>query len=82
VNVEHLIQMANEIGRFYESLPDRAEGLTSTATHLRRFWDPRMRSDLLEHLERTGGAGLDPFTLEAVRANIGLLGTGTTAKAT
>jgi formate dehydrogenase subunit delta len=81
MNAERLVQMANDIGRFYDSLPDRAEALGSTANHLRRFWDPRMRAELLEHIEQTDGAGVDPFTLEAIRANIDALRAGTAKKA-
>jgi formate dehydrogenase subunit delta len=66
VDVEHLVAMANQIGHFYESLPDRQEALTSTASHMRRFWDPRMRMAMLAHIDEEGGAGLEPFTLEAI----------------
>ena len=69
MNAEHLVGMANQIARFYEAYPNRDEALSSTARHIRRSWDPRMRLALLSHLDATGGEGLDPFTLEAVRAN-------------
>jgi formate dehydrogenase subunit delta len=69
MNVEHLVEMANQIARFYEAYPDRAEALSNTARHIRRSWDPRMRTALLSHLDSTGGEGLDPFTLEAVRTH-------------
>ncbi len=62
-----LIQMANQIGQFHRSFPDRAEGLSGTAMHIRRSWDPRMRQALLAHIDETGGAGLDEMVLEAVR---------------
>jgi formate dehydrogenase subunit delta len=67
MDVEHLVAMANQIGHFYESLPDRDEALTSTATHMRRFWDPRMRRAMLGHIDEHGGAGLERFTLEAIQ---------------
>jgi formate dehydrogenase subunit delta len=35
--------------------------------HIEKFWDPRMRSAILAHLER-GGAGLDPNVREALEA--------------
>ena len=69
MNVDHLVVMANQIGRFYEAYPNRPEALKSAATHLRRFWDPRMRRALLQHLDDAGGANLDAFMLEAVRAH-------------
>ena len=69
MNVEHLVEMANQIGRFYEAYPDRAEALASTARHIRRFWDPRMRAEFLRHLDGPGAEGLDAFVVEAVRAH-------------
>jgi len=69
MNVEHLVSMANQIGRFYQAYPDRSEALKTAATHLRRSWDPRMRRALLHHLDAEGGAGLDAFMLEAVRGS-------------
>jgi formate dehydrogenase subunit delta len=33
------------------------------AEHINKFWDPRMRTDLIEHLAR-GGEGLDPTILK------------------
>jgi formate dehydrogenase subunit delta len=69
MNVEHLVTMANQIGRFYEAYPDRTEALKTAATHLRRFWDPRMRSTLLQHMDTDGDVGLDPFMAEAVRTH-------------
>ncbi|HWZ60151.1 MAG TPA: formate dehydrogenase subunit delta [Gemmatimonadaceae bacterium] len=67
MDVEHLVAMANQIGHFYESLADRDEALSSTATHMRRFWDPRMRRAMLGHIDEHGGTGLEPFTLEAIQ---------------
>jgi formate dehydrogenase subunit delta len=73
MNVEHLVTMANQIGRFYQVYPNRDEALKNTATHLRRSWDPRMRVALLHHVDADGGEGLDPFTLEAVRTHRAVL---------
>jgi formate dehydrogenase subunit delta len=67
IDAEYLVQMANQIGRFHESLPDRAEGVKGTATHIRRFWDPRMRQALLSHLDQSAGEGLDDIVVEALR---------------
>jgi formate dehydrogenase subunit delta len=69
VNVEHLVTMANQIGRFYEAYPDKAEAHKSAVTHVRRFWDPRMRKALLHHIDTEGGEGLSPFMLEALRVH-------------
>jgi formate dehydrogenase subunit delta len=69
MNVEHLVSMANQIGRYYAAYPDRAEALKSAATHVRRYWDPRMRTELLHHMDAENGEGLDPFMAEAVRTH-------------
>ena len=65
--------MANQIGQFYRSLPNRPEALKSTATHMRRFWDPRMRRELLAHIDATGGSGIEEFVMEAITANRAML---------
>ncbi len=59
-----LVSMANQIGRFFTTQPG-GTAANDIATHIRKFWDPRMRSAILAHLD-AGGAGLDPFVREAV----------------
>jgi formate dehydrogenase subunit delta len=67
MKVDHLIEMANQIGQFFESLPDREEALTSIAEHIRRFWEPRMRRALLAELDTSGaGSGLSEIVFTAV----------------
>jgi formate dehydrogenase subunit delta len=66
MNLHHLATMANQIGAFFLSYPDREEAKAEIATHLQRFWAPRMRTQLLEHIAVTGGEGLDPLVLEAI----------------
>jgi formate dehydrogenase subunit delta len=58
MRVERLVSMANDIGAFFNAEPDKAEAAKNIATHLRRFWDPRMRHQIVAHY-REGGAGLD-----------------------
>jgi formate dehydrogenase subunit delta len=55
MKADHLIEMANQIGMFFDSLPDRDEALFDIAEHIRRFWEPRMRRVLLAELD-SGGA--------------------------
>ncbi|VVE62523.1 formate dehydrogenase [Pandoraea captiosa] len=43
----NLVRMANRIADFFESLPDREEALGEVAAHLHKFWDPRMRTQIL-----------------------------------
>ena len=66
MNVEHLIQMANQIGAFFEAMPNRPEALEGIAMHIKKFWEPRMRRELLMHLDSTGNAGLTAVVAEAL----------------
>ena len=52
MEIHRLVKMANEIGGFFESAEDRNEAIASIAAHLRNFWDPRMRAQLIEHARR------------------------------
>ena len=65
MSVEHLVQMANDIGHFFAAEPKRADAIAGIAGHIERFWDPRMRRQILVHLQ-AGGQGLDELTREAV----------------
>ena len=63
MNHEPLVRMANQIARAFAA-QSAAAGVASTATHIRLFWDPRMRQGLREILAG-GGQGLDPTALAA-----------------
>ena len=69
MNIDNLVTMANQIGTFFASYPDREEGRTEIANHLQRFWAPRMRSQLYAHIDSQAGAGLQPLVLEALVAH-------------
>lgn len=72
MNAEHLIRMANQIGTFFESQPDRTEALAGIASHLQKFWAPRMRRQLLA-LWDAGAAGISPMVREALAQHAPLL---------
>jgi formate dehydrogenase subunit delta len=64
VNLERLTSMANQIGAFFRAQGEAA-AVSAIEDHLRRFWDPRMRRQIVEHW-RAGGEGLDPLVRAAV----------------
>ncbi|BDB23258.1 formate dehydrogenase subunit delta [Cupriavidus sp. P-10] len=66
MNVENLITMANQIGCFFEAMPDREEAVSDIAGHIKRFWEPRMRRALLGHVDGESGVGLDAIVQEAL----------------
>lgn len=65
-NVEHLVQMANDIGQFFSSEPDHEAAVEGVASHIRRFWEPRMRRHIYAYLD-AGGAGLSDIARDAIR---------------
>jgi formate dehydrogenase subunit delta len=71
---EYLVKMANQIGAFYATQPNRTEAVAAVARHLTNMWEPRMRTALLAHIDRDLGAGLDEIVLEAVAKHRGVLG--------
>jgi formate dehydrogenase subunit delta len=66
IDPARLVEMANQIGDFFAPYPEqrRIEGVRN---HLRNYWDPRMRSDLLAYVADGHGAELLPHVLAATR---------------
>lgn len=58
-----LIYMANQIATFFQTQPAN-EAAQGVATHINKYWEPRMRRKLFEHIDG-GGEGLNPLVLEA-----------------
>ena len=69
MDVKTLVQMANQIGSFYEGMPDREHALGDIANHIRKFWAPRMRKELLLHVDQHGDADLIEIVREMIRTN-------------
>lgn len=67
MNAAHLVRMANDIGHFFGGEPRPEDAVAGVLNHLRRFWDPRMRRQIVEYL-RTDGAGLEEPARSAVQA--------------
>jgi formate dehydrogenase subunit delta len=59
------VRLVNEIAVQFAHRP-ADEAADAVAAHITAFWDPRMRTALLEHLA-AGGAGLDPIALTAAQ---------------
>lgn len=68
MDIHHLVTMADQIADFFRtSNPDRAAAVAATAQHLRDFWEPRMRREIIAHLAGGGGEGLNQIARDAVR---------------
>jgi formate dehydrogenase subunit delta len=74
MSIEHLVNMANDIGHFFASEPKRADAIDGIASHLQRFWEPRMLRHIVAHL-KNGGEGLDELPREAI-ARLEVTGVG------
>lgn len=62
---DKLVMMANQIAAYFASQGE-ARAVPQIANHIEKFWDPRMRKIIFEHLEQ-GGAGLQPLTLAGLQ---------------
>ncbi len=64
---DKLVYMANQIGKFFISQGED-NAVAGIADHIMKFWDPRMRKVLSEHL-KAGGAGLDPVVRRSLETH-------------
>ena len=69
MDAHKLVKMANEIASFFEADPDRAVVLENVAGHLKRFWDPRMRREILRWVDEHQGEGLKDSVRAAIDAH-------------
>lgn len=60
---DKIVYMANQIATFFKSQPAH-EAVDGVATHINKFWEPRMRRQLFEKIE-AGDSGLTDLVLEA-----------------
>jgi formate dehydrogenase subunit delta len=67
MDIDNLIHMANRIGQFFEAFPDRAEARDGIAQHIAKFWEPRMREELLACIDAGGAGALLPLVREALQ---------------
>ena len=66
MNIDLLVKMANEIGEFFAGTTDAQDASAEVARHLNRYWEPRMRAQILSYYEQRQGAGLTPIARGAV----------------
>ena len=62
--IAKLVRMANQIGEYFRTLPE-AEATAGAADHLRRFWTPKMRGEIVAFVDQ-GGEGLNALAGRAV----------------
>ena len=69
MNPEHLAAMANDIANFFAAEPDREAAVNGVSGHLKKFWDPRMRRQIVSYLRDQDGGELS----ELARAGVARL---------
>lgn len=67
MNIDLLIKMANEISTYFAAGPDAEQAAKDVAGHLRRYWEPRMRRQIITYCAERQGAGLTDLALSGVR---------------
>ncbi len=67
MDARKLVAMANQIAQFFAAEPDRKAAVAGMAAHLKRFWEPRMRKEILALLDRGETAEMDKLVVEALQ---------------
>jgi len=57
--------MANDIAAFFDSEADKTVAAEGVRFHISRYWEPRMRRQIIAHLQ-TGGDGLTQTARSAI----------------
>jgi formate dehydrogenase subunit delta len=65
MELHHLVTMANEIGQFFESSHEHDAAVVAIAQHLKSFWEPRMRREIIDYAHK-GRGDLREIVREAI----------------
>ena len=63
MKADTLVRMANQMEDFFKS-QSHESAVAGIEEHIRKYWDPRMRKAMAEHLA-AGAPGLKPLAREA-----------------
>lgn len=62
-----LVRMVNDISNFFGSEEDHEVAASGVVGHITKFWNPRMRKQLVEHVYEAGDGDLSELAQVAVR---------------
>jgi formate dehydrogenase subunit delta len=62
---KNMVHQANQVALFFASYP-RDEAVAGVTDHLRKYWERRMRQQIVQYVDQ-GGGGLHELALEAVK---------------
>ncbi len=60
-----MVHNANQIALYFAAYP-REEAIAGVLDHLKKFWEHRMREQIIQYVAQ-GGAGLHELVVEAVK---------------
>jgi formate dehydrogenase subunit delta len=66
-----MAEMVNDIASFFAAEPERSVAVDGVCNHLRKFWEPRMRHQIIAYLHDHGGGDMS----ELARAGVEKLAT-------
>jgi formate dehydrogenase subunit delta len=67
MDIDNLVHMANQIGDFFSAFPDREEAMMGIATHIHKFWEPRMRVMILDGVATNSLPELMPLVSQSLQ---------------
>ena len=62
----NLVTMANQIGDFFKSYPDKEQATKDIAVHMKKFWPPIMRKEIIEYVTSSEENLLDDMVNDAI----------------
>ena len=62
----NLVTMANQIGDFFKSYPDKEQATKDIAVHMKKFWPPIMRKEIIEYVNSSEENLLDDMVNDAI----------------
>lgn len=60
-----VVRLAHDLARNFANLP-KGDAAIELATHIDKFWEPRMIDELLEHVDADDGS-IDPIVVAAAK---------------
>jgi len=81
MNPERLAEMVNDIASFFAAEQERDIAVDGVCNHLRKFWEPRMRKQIVAYVRDHGGVGMSDLAKDGVEklAKIDMVGIARTA---
>jgi len=68
MNVNKLVRMANQIAANLDYGKDPEQAIAGTVDHLKRFWTPEMRRQIVEHYRQGSNGASEVIELSYIAA--------------